>query len=68
MLKHPILTSLAGAIILSVILGAGMETAYPRKNGRYVWERSFFNIGVPLYLVFRVVGGKRHRVVVQHTK
>ena len=32
-MKHPILTSLAAAIILAMLLGVGMETAYPQKSG-----------------------------------
>ncbi len=33
MTKHPILSSLATAILLSIALGVGMETAYPRRLG-----------------------------------
>jgi hypothetical protein len=31
--KHPILSSLAVAIILSIALGVGMEAVYPRRAG-----------------------------------
>lgn len=33
MTQHPVRSSLAAAILLSIALGIGMETVYPRKPG-----------------------------------